>query len=283
MSTVMDLLSKVSPRAIGNNIKRRVSSLAVRHGSPQARIRGGLTKISKVAKETRFKKRELYNFSATALLMISQNGQSLLHHAVDQIFKPVARRGLGILPFPTQEILQTPSIRWAEQAKEQAHAHQPEIRKIPTIIVTSPSGVVKDSDMLPPWEYIKRSNDASMKAKEWESSMFLSPVWRSRGQIRRWQKMKLSIQTRRERRNQIRDVSLKQPRVLPRKREQPVVLPMKRHHSGYKAREESRKGDEPLISPRKQDQTQTPSRKRDQPRHPPWYQSKNQGRFQRHR
>ncbi|KAL6899015.1 hypothetical protein GGI43DRAFT_428135 [Trichoderma evansii] len=161
---MMNLIHKLSPRAIGSGIKNRVADLATRNGSPHAKILNGLTRISKVAKETRFKKRKFCKFSATALLIISQNGINFLYQAFDQMFKPVMHRRLSMLPFDME-------------------IDEPEPPCVPTIIVTAPDGMVTESHMLPPWRCITSTYYGWRESRKWERSQLMHPYWMSRLQI----------------------------------------------------------------------------------------------------
>lgn len=110
---MMNFMSKLTPRAIGSGIKKRVSGLAIptRNGSPYTRVINGLTKINKVAKETRFKKRKSCGFSATALLIVSQTGINVLHQAVNQEFKPVIHRRVNMLPLEPGTVMGIDEMR----------------------------------------------------------------------------------------------------------------------------------------------------------------------------
>jgi hypothetical protein len=103
---MLKFADKLSTQAMGSGIKSRVSRpVLTRNGFPYNKAINGLTKLSKVAKETRFKKR--MSFSATALLIISQTGidSTFLRQAVAQISKPVIHRPansvLPLKPEPT--------------------------------------------------------------------------------------------------------------------------------------------------------------------------------------
>ncbi|PTB44462.1 uncharacterized protein TrAFT101_003012 [Trichoderma asperellum] len=179
---MMNLMHRLSPRAIGSGIKNRVSGLATRNGSPHAKILNGLTKLSKVAKETRFKKRKFCKFSATALLIISQNGINFLYQALDQMFKPVMHRRLNTPPLALDTAMDIDEM--PDQAQE------PEPPCIPTIIVTAPNGIVKELHMMPPWTHITRNYNAWCQSKQWQKSSLLHPYFLSRAQIAEMERLR---------------------------------------------------------------------------------------------
>ncbi|KAL7797273.1 hypothetical protein V8C37DRAFT_305583 [Trichoderma ceciliae] len=215
MVAMLDFVSKISPRTMGSNIRRQVSVLATGTGSPRVRIRDSLTKITKAAKETRLRKLQLFKFSTMALFMVSQNTQNIMHRAIDQLLKPVARRGYGIMPFKTAVAQRRVPGAWEGQAEHQAYAQELGIRIIPKIIVTSPCGMVTDMNMLPPWNGLQRSSEIATRNRDWASSPLLSPLWKSRIHIwQSWMPKMTNVpqSTRRQHRNQVRDPRLKQTR-----------------------------------------------------------------------
>ncbi|RFU80082.1 hypothetical protein TARUN_2130 [Trichoderma arundinaceum] len=186
-------LSKLSPRAIGENLDRRF------------RIRDGLNKITKIAKETRLTKRKLAKFAVMAFLIVSQGSQNLLHHAVDQLIIPASLRGIGM-----QRII--PEVPWAEtqeqvQAWKRAHTRGLQKQGFPKIILTSPNGLVTHLEEFPRWNKLRRSDDLARIHRQWEWHDRLSPIWMPRaGNL---QPMRLMLRrtpstTRGQRRNQIR-------------------------------------------------------------------------------
>ncbi|KAH6606023.1 hypothetical protein Trco_005176 [Trichoderma cornu-damae] len=204
MVAMMDLMSKMSPRAIANNIGR-VSALARGRGSPQAGIR---KKPTKVAKATRPRKRQLLKLSAMALLMMLQTGGNALHLVVDQVLKPVSQRGLGMLPFTTTAAADpTASPAVIHGAAPQALARDADEKPIPKIVVTSPGGVVTDADMSPAWKRAAKSSAALETMQAWHRSPHLSPLWRARRHRKPPRPPRMLGPARRQHRNQVRDPS----------------------------------------------------------------------------
>ncbi|KAM0525432.1 hypothetical protein ACHAPE_000137 [Trichoderma viride] len=128
---------KLAPRAIGNGINSRVSGLvSTRNGPPyNNKAINRLTKISKVAKETRYKKRNVSKLSATAMLILSQTDIKFLDRAIVQVSKPVihrrvnlpleAKTAMDVDTVPVQQ--ETPPPQKETSARIQKHRpYQPE-------------------------------------------------------------------------------------------------------------------------------------------------------------
>lgn len=179
---------KLAPRAIGNGIKSRVSGLvSTRNGPPyNNKVINRLTKISKVAKETRYKKRNVSKLSATAMLILSQTDIKFLDRAIVQVSKPVihrrvdlrleAKTAMDVDTVPVQQETLPPQ----KETFARIQKHQP---CMPALIVGGLRGRDIDQiDQINPSRILTQNLHVLRQAGKWEKRN-LQQICLSRAQI----------------------------------------------------------------------------------------------------
>jgi hypothetical protein len=180
--------NKLSPQASGSGIKSRIPGLMpIRNRSLYNTSINRLNKISKVAKKTRYKKRNVSKISATAMLILSQTDTKSLHQAIAQVSKPVVHRRVNLPPVepktamdvdtaPTQQDIRSPQ-------KETSVRLQKRRPCMPALIVGGLRGKDIDQiDQIHPSRILTQNLVASRQIGKWEKRT-LQQVCLSRAQI----------------------------------------------------------------------------------------------------
>ncbi|PON30406.1 hypothetical protein TGAM01_v200846 [Trichoderma gamsii] len=230
-----DFTDKLSPRAIGNGIKSRVSGLVpIRNDPPYNKVINRLTKISKVAKETRYKKRNVSKLSATAMLILSQTDIRFLHRAIVQVSKPAIHRQVNV-PLEAKTTMNIDTVPVQQETRPPQQEISARIQRhracMPALIVGGFRGKDIDEidqiDQIDPSRILTQNLCALRQAGKWEKRN-LQQICLSRAQI-------AAIERRKEREEDEEEERQRMTRQPPKplQRGDPIKL----WHSNWKAKE----------------------------------------------